>query len=183
MKQWQNDHTGFLASWPFGCFAFTRLDDRLADSDAWQNAASSGRDAMGQTLKQPSIEFWNTECYSAPAWHYKDFPTKGGSSFAIVTELFSPRSRGTVSLKSTDPSDNPVVDHHYLEDPLDTLILAEGCKLGNEIVMEGAGTKDIIKGAWPANLTHHTYTKREEWENFVREEAMTCKHTFSFELL
>ena len=69
----------------------------------------------------------------------------------MITELFSPRSRGTVTLKSRDPFENPEIDCNYLSDPLDLLVLTEGCRLGNEIVTKGAGTKDIVKGAWPAS--------------------------------
>ena len=55
-----------------------------------------------------------------------------------------------MTLKSTDPMGNPVVDCNYLSDPLDLLVMTEGCRLGNEIVMEGAGTNDIVKGSWPS---------------------------------
>ena len=72
-------------------------------------------------------------------------------AFAMITELFSPRSKGTVTLKSTNPLDNPTIDCNYLSDPLDILVLTEGCRLGNEIVMKGAGTKDVVKGSWPAS--------------------------------
>lgn len=70
-------------------------------------------------------------------------------AFAMITELFSPRSKGTVTLKSTDPSENPIIDCNYLSDPLDLLVLTEGCQLGNEIVLKGAGTKDVVAGSWP----------------------------------
>lgn len=66
-----------------------------------------------------------------------------------MTGLFSQKSRGTVGLKSRDPFDNPLVDPHYLEDPLDMLVLSEGMRLGNEIVMDGRGLADVIKGPYP----------------------------------
>ncbi|KIJ49919.1 GMC oxidoreductase [Sphaerobolus stellatus SS14] len=47
------------------------------------------------------------------------------------------------------PLDNPVADPKYLNDPLDTLVLTEACRLANEIVMKGEGRKDIVQGAWP----------------------------------
>ena len=68
----------------------------------------------------------------------------------MITELFSPRSKGSVTLASTDALDNPIVDCNYLSDPLDLLVLTEGVRYGNEIVMQGSGTKDIVKGSWPA---------------------------------
>lgn len=75
-------------------------------------------------------------------------------AFAMITELFAPRSKGTVTLKSTDPFENPVIDCNYLSDPLDLLVLSEGCRLGNEIVMRGSGTKDVVKGSWPPSEKH-----------------------------
>lgn len=43
-----------------------------------------------------------------------------------------------------------MIDCNYLSDPLDLLVLSEGCRLGNEIVINGAGTKDVVKGSWPS---------------------------------
>jgi len=94
----------------------------------------------------------------------------------MITELFSPRSKGSVTLKSTDPLENPCVDHNYLSEPLDMLVLSEGVRLGNEVVMNGAGTRGVVKGSWPSDLTHHTHTDRVSWESYVRQQATTCYH-------
>lgn len=176
---WKSNKTGFLSTFPFGAFAFTRLDDHLAEEPLWQKAeCQPGRDPMGLTPKQPNIEFFTTECYGGPK-QYHDFPTDKKHAFSMIPQLFSPRSRGTVTLNSKDPRDNPVVDCNYLDDPLDLLVLTEACRLGNEIVMTGAGTKGIVKGSWPSELKHHTFTAREEWIPYVKEHATTCKYTFS----
>ena len=154
--QYQKDKTGFLSTFPFGAFAFARLDERLKDEPAWKKAleqAEPGRDPMGLTIKQPNIEYFSTECYGGPK-QYADFPVDNKHTFAMITELFSPRSKGTVKLKSKDPMDNPIVDPNYLSDELDLLVLTEGCKLGNEVVMSGKGTKDIVKGSWPGKSIH-----------------------------
>ncbi|KIW75491.1 hypothetical protein Z517_10232 [Fonsecaea pedrosoi CBS 271.37] len=169
---------GILSTFPFGAFAFARLDDRLKDEPLWKEAKREpGRDPMGLTPKQPNIEFFTTELYGGPK-QYDQFPIDKKHAFAMITELFSPRSRGTVTLKSKDPLENPVVDCNYLADPLDMLVLSEGCRLGNEIVMNlnKVAKQEIVKGSWPSDLTHHTYTKREEWEPYVRKEATTCYH-------
>ncbi|KAL2354294.1 putative GMC oxidoreductase [Cryomyces antarcticus] len=175
-KLWLEEKKGPLSSFPFGAFAFARLDERLKDEPLWKSAPrENGRDPMGLTTKQPNIEFFTTECYGGPK-QYDQFPIDRKHAFSMIAELFAPRSRGTVTLKSSDPRENPVVDHNYLADPLDMLVLSEACRFGNEIVTLGAGTKDIVKGSWPPNLTHHTYTEREQWEPFVRQHATTCYH-------
>lgn len=170
--------TGVLSTFPFGAFAFARLDERLKNEPLWQEnmaKAAPGRDAMGLTASQPNIEFFTTELYGGPK-QYEDYPIEKKSAFAMITELFSPRSRGTVTLKSADPFENPVVDCNYLADPLDLLVLSEGVRYGNEIITQGAATKDIIKGSWPADLTHHQHTTREAWIPHVKKEATTCYH-------
>ncbi|KAF2848532.1 GMC oxidoreductase [Plenodomus tracheiphilus IPT5] len=175
-KLYQEKKSGILSTFPFGIFGYARLDDRLKDSELWNSAPrKEGRDPMGLAPNQPNIEFWNTELYGGPK-QYADFPVDHKHAFALCTLLFNQHSRGSVELKSSDAKDNPVVDHNYLNDPLDMLVMTEACKFANEIVMKGKGTKNIIKGSWPADLTHHTYTEREEWEGHVKQHATTCYH-------
>lgn len=129
---------------------------------------------MGLTKDQPNVEFWNTELYGGPK-QYADFPVDHKHVFSLCTLLFNQHSRGSVTLHSSDPLENPIVDHRYLDDPLDMLVMTEACRFANEIVMDGKGTKDIVKGSWPAELAHHKYTKREDWEQHVRQHATTCE--------
>jgi choline dehydrogenase-like flavoprotein len=148
----------------------------LADDKFWQeNRQSADRDAMGTLPSQPHVEFWNTECYS-PKYMFKDFPPDGKYAFAMATTFFSARSRGEVTLRSTDPTANPRVQHNYLSDPLDMLIFSEACRLANEIALDGAGTKDLVVGSWPSAQGHNKYTTREEWQEAIRERADTCYH-------
>ena len=175
IAEWQSNHSGFFSKFPFGAFAFARLDERLANSPLWQNAARvNGRDPLDLLPCQPHVEFWNTECYF-PTSLSAEFPSEGQQAFALVTELFAPKSRGQVSLQSKDATQNPVVDHNYLSDPLDLLVFSEGCRLANEIVVDGAGTRDVVSGSWPRHLTHHSHTTREEWEPVIRAGADTCE--------
>ena len=188
--------SGVLSTFPFGAFAFARLDERLNDEPLWQQAKTEeGRDPMGLTKTQPHIEFFTTELYGGPK-QYDQFPigksalaqkrippkpltqriTDKKHAFAMITELFSPHSRGTVTLASSDPTANPIISCNYLEHPLDLLVMTEGVRFGNEIVMNGSATKSIVKGAWPSDLTHHKFTERREWEDHVKREATTCYH-------
>jgi choline dehydrogenase-like flavoprotein len=174
-KLYQEKKSGMLSTFPFGIFGYARLDERLKDSEIWNNAKrETGRDPMGLTSSQPNIEFWNTELYGGPK-QFTDFPVDHKHTFSMCTLLFNQHSRGSVTLKSADPLENPIVDHNYLNDPLDMLVMTEACRFANEIVMKGKGTKDIIKGSWPSDLTHHKSTERSEWEEYVRKNATTCK--------
>ncbi|RDW69233.1 FAD protein-2 [Coleophoma cylindrospora] len=176
-RQWKEEKRGPLSTFPFGAFAYARLDERLADDPLWKAAPrQEGRDPMGLTKSQPNIEFFSTECYGGPK-QYDKFPDGENShAFSLIAELFSPKSRGSVKLKSADPMDNPVVDHNYLANELDVLVLSEACRFANEIITKGSGTKDVCEGSWPVELTHHSYTKREEWVPYVKENATTCYH-------
>ncbi|PQE28213.1 GMC oxidoreductase protein [Rutstroemia sp. NJR-2017a BBW] len=179
-RQWKEEKRGPLSTFPFGAFAYARLDERLASDPIWNSAPRlPGRDPMGLTKSQPNIEFFSTECYGGPK-QYDQFPDgETTHAFSLIAELFSPKSRGTVKLKSKDPKDNPVVDHNYLSEELDIVVLSEACRYANEIIVKGKGTKDIVEGSWPRDLTHHAYTKREEWVPYVKDNATTCKSSLS----
>jgi choline dehydrogenase-like flavoprotein len=77
-------------------------------------------------------------------------PSERRHGFDFLTQLMTQKSRGTVQLKSKDPKENPVVDPNFFADPEDVLVLSEAMLLSNEIIMEGAGTKHVIKGPFPA---------------------------------
>ena len=174
-KLYKESRAGVLSQFPFGAFAFTRLDERLKDSPVWQKAERrGGLDPLGLRPTQPHIEFWNTESVG-PSFLIDDYPKDHQQGFALIVELFGAKSRGFVTLRSSNPQDNPVVDHKHLTDPLDMLVLSEGCSFANEIVTTGSAMKNIIKGSWPEHLTHHKRTRREDWEPELRARTTTCK--------
>ena len=188
---WKNEKKGFLSTFPFGVFAYARMDERLAKEPIWQKYLQNSegkekkdRDPMGQhPAKQPAIELFNTECYGGPK-QYTDFPNDPSqNAFSIIVELFSPRSRGSVTLAERDPRANPVVDAAFLQHELDLLVLSEGCRFADEIVMEGAGTKDVVRGSWPEGLGYGDKGRlrsREEWVPYVKDHATTCELCTSF---
>lgn len=172
---YKEQKAGVLSIFPFGIFGYARLDDRLENEPLWKDAPrEEGRDPMGLKPNQPNVEFWNTELYGGPK-QYSDFPVNDKHAFAMCPMLLNARSRGTVTLRTADPLENPVIDHNYLADPLDALVLAEACQFANDIVMKGKSTKDIVKGSWPPELTHHTHQSREDWVSFVKQTATTCR--------
>jgi choline dehydrogenase-like flavoprotein len=113
--------------------------------------------------------------YGGPP-EYTDFPKEGQYALAMCCFLCGLQSRGFVKIKSTDPFESPLVDHKYLSDKRDLLMMSEGVRFANEIVMTGAGTKDIIKGAWPPGATHHLNKTNEDWQPFVQKYTSTSYH-------
>lgn len=176
-KEWVEKKTGWLSQFPFGAFAFNRLSDRLdRDVPEWRAyPRREGRDPMDLTESQPNIEFFNTVCYGGPP-EYTDFPKEGQWAFAMCCFLCGLQSRGEVKIKTTDPFTPPFVDPRYLHDKRDLLMLTEGVRWANEVIMEGSGTKGIVKGGWPRGSTHHLNKTNEDWQPHVQKYCSTSYH-------
>lgn len=173
LKLWRDEKKGALAGVPFGVFAFARLDGRLTDSQLWASAPRrQGRDPMGLTPAQPNVELMTIESFF-PLKQYPAVPTGGQHVFCIVAELFGVRSRGTVALRNAEAAALPVVDCGFMDDALDLEVMAEACRFANEVVMHGSGTKDMVKGSWSSQASHHALSSREDWKSHVREHATT----------
>ena len=177
LKEWKEKKSGWLATFPFGAFAFARLDDRLnAESAEWRALSRRpGRDPMDLTSSQPNLEFFHTVCYGGPP-EYADKPSEGQYAFAMCCFLCNAQSRGEVKLKSLDPRENATVDHKYLSDKRDLVMMSEGVRFANELVTTGEGTKHLIKGAWPPGAKHHLNKTNEDWQPFVQKYASTSYH-------
>lgn len=67
----------------------------------------------------------------------------------IVVSLLRPLSRGSLTLKSANALEFPLINMNYLDHPLDAVALREGVRFVDEIVLRGDGIKDIIIGEYP----------------------------------
>lgn len=146
---YQEKQSGFFSTFPFGVFAYSRLDERLEKEEVWQNAhRPPNRDPMHLLPSQPHIEWLNSELYLGIP-HFKDFPKDNQYGFQIIVMLFSPRSRGTVKIRSKDPFDKPIIDNRFMKNELDMLVQSEGVRFANEVMTTCTATKAVIKGFWP----------------------------------
>ena len=175
LEQWMKDKTGVLGRFPFGAFVFKRFDEELKVYPEWKEALakSGGRDPMGADKGMPHIEYFWSEVYGGGPQH-ADFPTGGESAFALITLLFNPQARGSVTLQSRNPLFPPRIDHNYLASDLDLVMLAEANRFGAEVVQKGKGTHDVVAGPWPRGRTLPSDT--EGWKEYVREQTGTCYH-------
>jgi len=103
--------------------------------------------------------------------HGFDNPEEGNGLSLGATQL-RPESRGRVTLRSADPTDDPVIDPNYLEADRDLDVLVEGVRRGREILR--AEPFDEVRGAevWPGEDVHSD----AEIAEHVRETSHTVYH-------
>jgi choline dehydrogenase-like flavoprotein len=87
-------------------------------------------------------------CFASPFFPHVPEPNEG-SYMTIVVSLLRPLSRGSLTLKSADALDFPLINMNYLDHPLDAVALREGVRFVDEIVLRGDGMEDIIIGEYP----------------------------------
>jgi choline dehydrogenase len=103
----------------------------------------------------------------------RDRTTPTGWRWTLEVACLTPRSRGTLRLKSADINAPPIIDHRYLSDPddEDLRVLADGVALAREIAAQPALSSllgvEILPGGGVAT--------RADIETFVRA---NCLHYF-----
>jgi len=115
--------------------------------------------------------------------------------FTCFSTLLHPRSRGTVTLQSSDPFEHPAIDPHYLEHPDDVAVLRAGLRLSKRIMEHS--TFDKVRGPAyrtglhktspfadqfpamdgdPLSLKDVADYSDEAWEWIIRHTAATVYH-------
>jgi choline dehydrogenase len=73
----------------------------------------------------------------------------GVPRYTIIPGITQPRSRGTVRLRSANPSDHPVIDPRYLTEPEDLQMLIESVRMVRQIGASGAFAEWSDGEFWP----------------------------------
>lgn len=104
----------------------------------------------------------------------------GGESISIGVALARPFSRGTVTLKSTDPFDNPVIDPGMLGDARDVETLLKGIKfalkIANTTSMKRALEAELVPPKLSACANSEPLSD-EYWRCFIRQSVELYLHT------
>ena len=87
--------------------------------------------------------------YGYDAYDLYDFPKKDG--FTILPTLLHPRSRGTVSLASSNPKDAPIIQPNFLQEKDDLDQLVSGGKLVFKLMNDEALKKHKLRDGLPIN--------------------------------
>jgi choline dehydrogenase len=96
----------------------------------------------------------------------------GGPGFTLVPIIAQPRSRGTVTLGSSDPMQKPIVDPKYLTDSRDVEVFVKGVALARQLAGNAAfdamRERELAPGA--------AVTSDAAVEAYVRASASTVWH-------
>lgn len=99
-------------------------------------------------------------------------PVPSGSGVTLNSYFVRPRSRGSVTLQSSDPLQAPLIDPNYIDDPYDLKISVEGIKLSREIMNQSAFKKYLRKEHFPGDQVR----TQAEYEEYARNYGRTSYH-------
>jgi choline dehydrogenase-like flavoprotein len=94
-----------------------------------------------------------------------------GHGYTLHVTLMRPRSRGSVTLRSAKPSDAPVIDSGFLNDPHDMQTLIKGTQMGCNVMEASALTP--FRGKMIHELERNDPVKMEQ---FLRRNSDTEYH-------
>ncbi|MDQ0390999.1 GMC family oxidoreductase [Labrys monachus] len=95
-----------------------------------------------------------------------------GSGCTLNSYTLRPRSRGSVTLRSADPADRPVVDPNFIAEPEDLRISAEGIRISREIMNQPALAKYIRREHFPGAQVR----TQADFEAYARQYGRTSYH-------
>ena len=102
------------------------------------------------------------------AERYQPPPT----SWALCAGLVTPKSRGTVRLRSANPADRPIVDMQFLSHPDDVAKLARSIEIARAVAATTAMKPFVVREVAPGRALNGT-----ELTNFIRDGATTYFHS------
>ncbi|TFK46071.1 alcohol oxidase [Heliocybe sulcata] len=124
------------------------------------------------------------ELFASPV-AYKDhgygaMPQPVGELVALHAVLLRPTSKGTISLKSSNPFDKPVIDPRYLDTQHDVDVLVKALQLLARILKTGPISSLLKHSDVHPDLDHRlSELSIEDLQKMVRERAETLYHPTS----
>ncbi|MFO6453437.1 MULTISPECIES: GMC family oxidoreductase [unclassified Aeromicrobium] len=93
------------------------------------------------------------------------------TTWALCAGLVAPKSRGTVTLRSSDPADRPIVDMQFLSHPEDVEALKRSIRIARDVARSGPLSDFVVREVAPGREMSD-----EELTTFVRDGATTYFH-------
>jgi choline dehydrogenase len=134
---------------------------------------SNVAEAVGLVRSQPELAAPDLELLFAPVLFSDEGlapPQEDG--FTVAAIALQPKSTGSVTLRTADALDLPLIDPRYLSDPEDLRVLVEGSRLARQIVAESPLSKYAREELAPGTGARGD----EELAEQVRGRAQTLYH-------
>ncbi|MGH3427117.1 MAG: GMC family oxidoreductase, partial [Mycobacteriales bacterium] len=91
---------------------------------------------------------------------------------SVAPNVCRPKSRGHVTLRSSNASDPPVIDMPLLDNPDDVRVLIEGCRRAREVMGQSQIAPLVIAESAPGSEV----TSAQAWERYLRQTAVPAYH-------
>ncbi|KIC08844.1 choline dehydrogenase [Leisingera sp. ANG-M1] len=119
-------------------------------------------------VTHPNIQFHFFPVFFGANW----IPNPSKNGYRLGAGPMRPESRGTVRLKSADPSDSLLIDPNYLATDRDRYEMREGLKLGRELLAQEAFKRYHRR----EDLPGLNVQSDSELDDFIREDATSAYH-------
>jgi choline dehydrogenase-like flavoprotein len=164
---WDKDRSGALglqSSVMWG--GFHKLPG-LEDTKEFQQLAKDQQEFLTRDAV-PTYEYINGGMMWPPGTQLD----KGSSYMTMFAFLMNPQSEGSVTLRSKDPNDKPVIKLNYLTHPYDAMVFREAIRnLWNKIILN-----PVIAPTVKRTLSGPASTSDEDLDAFARDNAGTVWH-------
>ena len=134
---------------------------------------SNGGEAIAFVRTRATLDAPDVEIIFLPVlWFDEGFtpPTEHGFTMAVM--LLQPRSRGSVTLRSADPFQAPVIETNHLSDPHDVATIVDGLRLARSI----AAAPALARFAAGELIPGSDATTDDELAASVRAHGQTIYH-------
>ncbi|EPQ58624.1 alcohol oxidase [Gloeophyllum trabeum ATCC 11539] len=157
---WQANRTGQLVLSPTNQIGWFRLPE---NASIWETHPDP---TAGPTSSH--YEFVFTDAYIS----FVGGPRPSGHFFTVFTNVISPTSRGSITLKSSNPFDPPLMDPNMLGTDVDTFVMLEAVKAARRFMSAPAWNGYILEEYGPFAEVHTD----EEIIAYARKYASTVNH-------
>ena len=144
-------------------WVFTR--EGIAASNIWE---AGGLIKSHQDAAYPDIQYH----FGPVGFEYNNNKISLLRAFAIHVDQLRPRSRGQVTLRSSDPLDRPLMQFNYLQDEQDMLDMVNGVKKARELIAQPAFDEFRGRELMPGPGVQSD----QDVERFIRAAAETDYH-------
>ena len=166
-KLWAEDNSGAFALQHSTLYGGFHKLDALVQSKEFADLPEDMQDFLNKA-RTPHYEFIN----NALLWPPGTKLDEGNTYMSFVAFLLNPQSEGSVTLRSANAADNPVIKLNYLTHPYDRLAFRHAIRATWTKLMENPKIKPLVRKTilGPKSMSD------EDVDAFARETASTVWH-------